>query len=69
MISVLNYSDAIQKIDLETLPKVLRDGHEFFLEANSWYKQDETVTESFDLYIKKLKDHLHQILDVAYPNF
>ena len=64
MISVLNYSDAIQKIDLETLPKVLRDGHEFFLEANSWYKQDETVTESIDLYIKKLNDHLNLILDV-----
>ena len=65
MISVLNYSVDIQKIDLETLPKVLRDGHEFFLEANSWYNQDETVTESIDLYIKKLNDHLNQTVGLG----
>ncbi|MGB5931024.1 MAG: hypothetical protein WBH03_22775 [Cyclobacteriaceae bacterium] len=60
MVSVNNYSDKIQAVNLQTLPKVLRDGHEFFLEANSWYNQDETVTESIDLYIKKLNDHLNQ---------
>jgi nucleoside-triphosphatase THEP1 len=65
MISVNNYSEKIQGVNLQALPKVLLEGHEFFLEANAWYKKDQTVTESIDLYIQKLNDHLQQGSDAA----
>jgi len=65
MISVSNYSEKIQEVNLQALPKMLREGHDFFLEANAWYQQDQTVTESIDLYIKKLNDHLKQRNDAA----
>ncbi|MBL0767086.1 hypothetical protein [Marivirga atlantica] len=65
MISINNYSEKIQEVNLRTLPKVLQGGHEFFLEANAWYKQDPTVTESIDLYIQKLNNHLKQGNDAA----
>lgn len=65
MISVSNYSEKIREVNLQALPKVLLEGHEFFLEANAWYKQDQTVTESIDLYIQKLNDHLQQGNDAA----
>ena len=65
MISVSNYSEKIREVNLQALPKVLLEGHEFFLEANAWYKQDQTVTESIDLYIQKLNDHLQQGSDAA----
>ncbi len=65
MISVNNYSEKIQGVNLQALPKVLLEGHEFFLEANAWYKKDQTVTESIDLYIQKLNDHLKQRNDAA----
>lgn len=65
MISVNNYSEKIQEVNLQALPKVLQEGHEFFLEANAWYNQDRTVTESIDLYIQKLNDHLKQGNDAA----
>jgi hypothetical protein len=65
MISVSNYSEKIQGVNLQALPKVLREGHDFFVEASGWYKQDQTVTESIDLYIQKLNDHLKQNNDAA----
>jgi hypothetical protein len=65
MISVNNYSDKIRDVNLQTLPKVLQEGHDFFLEANAWYNEDYTVTESIDLYIQKLNDHLEQGNDAA----
>ncbi|MGK7390268.1 MAG: hypothetical protein ACNS60_07950 [Candidatus Cyclobacteriaceae bacterium M2_1C_046] len=65
MISVNNYSEKIQEVNLQALPKVLQEGHGFFLEASGWYKQDSTVTESIDLYIQKLNDHLKQGNDAA----
>lgn len=58
MISVSNYSRSISKVNIERLPKVLQDGHEFFLEAWEWYQKDDTVTESIDLYLKKLNNLL-----------
>lgn len=60
MISVNNYSEKIQEVNFQTLPKVLHEGHNFFLEASHWYNHDQTVTESIDLYIQKLNDHLEQ---------
>lgn len=58
MISVSNYSETIQKVDLQCLPKVLQDGHRFFLASNHWYGEDETVKETIDLYLVKIDEQL-----------
>lgn len=65
MISVYDYSEKIRKVNVQALPKVLREGHAFLLEASDWYQQDQTVTESIDLYIQKLNDHLKQCNDAS----
>ncbi len=58
MISVSNYTKTIQQVDIKSLPSVLQEGHDFFLESNHWYNKDEMVKETIDLYLKKLNDQL-----------
>ena len=60
MISVNNYLEAIQRVDIQKLPKIYQEGHAFFLEAKDWYDQDTTVKESINLYLQKLNQHLRQ---------
>lgn len=70
MISVSNYMKTIQKIDLQHLPKVLQEGHQFFQEAKDWYDQDGTVKESIDLYLQKLNEELSKtrVVDTDFVN-
>lgn len=58
MISVYNYPEKIQQVNLSRLPKVYQEGHAFYQEAHEWYNHDQTVKESIDLYLSKLNQHL-----------
>ena len=60
MISVNNYLEAIQRVDIQKLPEIYQEGHAFFLEAKDWYDQDSTVKESINLYLQKLNQHLRR---------
>ena len=58
MISIANYNKSIKQVNLSSLPKVLQEGHDFFMEAQDWYENDKTVKESIDLYLSRLNEHL-----------
>ena len=58
MISIANYFDSIKSVDVNSLPQTLQEGHQFFIEAESVYDQDESIKETIDIYIQKLNDYL-----------
>ncbi len=69
MIQVDNYENEIVP-HLKSLPKILLEGHQFFLEAINWYDSDETVRETIDLYLEKLnlflKPKTEKAIDILY---
>ena len=58
MISIANYFDSIKSVDVSSLPPKLQEGHQFFVEAESVYDQDESIKETIDIYIQKLNEYL-----------
>ena len=58
MISIANYSDSIKSVDVNSLPQTLQEGHQFFIEAQSVYDQDESIKETIDIYLQKLNEYL-----------
>jgi hypothetical protein len=58
MISLTNYATSIQSVDINSLPQTLQEGHQFFVEAESVYDQDESIRETIDIYLQKLNEYL-----------
>lgn len=58
MISVANYIERIKNINTKTLPSILQEGHNFYLETHHLYNEDPVIRETIDLYLKKLDQHL-----------
>ncbi|WP_017730745.1 hypothetical protein [Nafulsella turpanensis] len=58
MISIANYSHSIKSVDINSLPQALQEGHQFFIEAESVYDQDESIKETIDIYLQKLNEYL-----------
>ena len=58
MISIANYFDSIKSVDVSRLPQTLQEGHQFFVEAESVYDQDESIKETIDIYLQKLNEYL-----------
>ena len=58
MISIANYTTSIKSVDVKSLPLTLKEGHQFFIEAESLYDQDEIIKETIDIYIQKLNEYL-----------
>lgn len=57
-ISFDNYNDAMLKVNVKALPKILQKGHQFFLEAREFYFQEPEIKETIDIYIEQLNAHL-----------
>ena len=57
-LSYQNYEAKIKAIDLKSLPPLLIEGHNFFIEAKPYYQKEATVKEAIDLYLKRLNGHL-----------
>ena len=58
MISIDNYSNSNKSVDVNSLPQTLQEGHQFFIEAESVYDQDESKKETIDIYLQKLNEYL-----------
>ena len=58
MISIANYFHSIKSVDVNNLPQTLQEGHQFFIEAESVYDQDESIKETIDIYLQKLNEYL-----------
>ena len=58
MISVANYPERIDRIDIKSLPAMLQEGHSFFTEASHLYNEDQVIRETLDLYVEKLNEYL-----------
>jgi ribosomal protein S18 len=58
MISIANYFHSIKSVDVNSLPQALQEGHQFFIEAESVYDQDESIKETVDIYLQKLNEYL-----------
>lgn len=58
MITVENYLTKIEEMHVANFPRVLQEGHAFFIEAFDWYHKDDTVQETIDLYLDKLNQHM-----------
>ncbi|TSE07644.1 antirestriction protein [Aquimarina algiphila] len=52
-----NYQQSIQKIDINSLPEILQKGHEFFIEAESYYNKEQDIRETIDIYLEQLNNH------------
>jgi hypothetical protein len=58
MISIANYFQSFKSVDVNSLPQVLQEGHQFFIEAESVYDQDDSIKETIDIYLQKLNEYL-----------
>ncbi|MBS1634221.1 MAG: ATP-binding protein, partial [Bacteroidetes bacterium] len=62
MITIDNYFNKINELDISTFPDALRKGHEFILKATrdgaSWtsYHGSETIKKTVDIYLTKLNE-------------
>ncbi len=56
-ISISNYQERVATIKINSLPKVLQQGHAFFLEAKPFYESDAIIKETIDLYLSRLNTH------------
>jgi hypothetical protein len=53
-----NYTSRIKNVDIESLPKKLQDGHEFFSEYGEFYDEDTDIAKAIDAYFRLLDEHL-----------
>ncbi len=58
MITVKNYQDKIQAVDLSTAPEKITRTHARFDDFMKYYGKNEKITAMVDLYIKDLNDYL-----------
>lgn len=60
MITKENYHNQIARIDIDSLPDNLKSGHEFFLESEEFYNDDDAhdLREVMDKYLKSLNEYL-----------
>ncbi|MBN8674979.1 hypothetical protein PDL71_10675 [Lacibacter sp. MH-610] len=62
MITIDNYFNKVNSLDLKSLPEALRKGHEFILKAtsngSSWvsYHSSEPIKKTVDMYLAKLNE-------------
>lgn len=60
MITKENYHNQIARIDIDSLPDNIKTGHEFFLESEEFYNDDDALDlkEVMDNYLKSLNEYL-----------
>jgi ribosomal protein S18 len=68
MISIANYFHFIKSVDVNSLPQALQEGHQFFIEAESVYDQDESIKETIDIYLQKLNEYFGTKESKAQPD-
>ncbi len=59
-ISFDNYEQIISKLQINTFPKLLQNGHRFFMEAKDFYDQEPTIRETIDIYLDRLNTYLSE---------
>ncbi|GAA4277005.1 antirestriction protein [Aquimarina mytili] len=57
-ISFDNYPKSISTIKINTLPRILKEGHQFFMEAKNYYYTEPIIKETIDIYLERLNAHL-----------
>ncbi|GAA4275939.1 antirestriction protein [Aquimarina mytili] len=63
-ISFENYNQEIIHINVTQLPKILQEGHQFFMDARDFYQSEPIIKETIDIYLKKLNAHLPEGVDM-----
>ena len=58
MITKSNYTSSISQVDIEAMPEMLKEGHDFFLEAFDYYDKDKDIKSTLDEYLVKLNEYL-----------
>lgn len=57
-ISFGNYQEAMLQVNIKKLPEILRQGHQFILEAQAFYHEEPTIKDTIDLYLERLNAYL-----------
>ncbi|WP_108866848.1 antirestriction protein [Aquimarina aquimarini] len=52
------YESGITSVHIPDLPEVLQKGHHFFMEAKEFYREDDHIKETIDLYLERLNTYL-----------
>ncbi|MBQ0733938.1 antirestriction protein [Aquimarina celericrescens] len=52
------YSQAITTIEIQKLPEILQEGHQFLMDAKDFYHSEPLIKETIDIYLNKLNAHI-----------
>ncbi|MBQ0733889.1 antirestriction protein [Aquimarina celericrescens] len=52
------YPQAITTIEIQKLPKILQEGHQFLRDARDFYHTEPLIKETIDIYLDKLNTHI-----------
>lgn len=52
------YPQEITKIEINKLPKILQEGHQFLIDAKEYYHSEPVIKETIDIYLAKLNTYI-----------